>query len=62
MGEPQVVVDGQMMPPADDRTVGRVVGTEDSTPLTFHVAIHPDAYLQLDDVVTTTRDVPDAAP
>ena len=38
--------------------VGRVVGTEDSTPLEFAVALAPGAYLQLDDVVATERDVP----
>ena len=27
--------------------VGRVLGTEDSTPLSFHVALNEDAYLQL---------------
>ncbi|MET9225840.1 ATP-binding protein [Lentzea sp. NPDC003310] len=37
--------------------VGRVAGTADATPLTFHVAIAPDSYLQLDDVVVTTRAV-----
>ena len=42
--------------------VGRVAGTEDSTPLKFHVAIGPDAFLQLDDVVTTVRDVPGLGP
>jgi DNA helicase HerA-like ATPase len=45
-----------------DRTelamIGRVLGTEDSTPLHFSVAITPDAYLQLDDVVGTVRAVP----
>jgi uncharacterized protein len=35
--------------------VGKVVGTEDSTPLKWHVALGPDAYLQLDDVVVTER-------
>ena len=35
--------------------VGRVVGTEDSTPLQFSVALDQDAYLQLDDVVVTVR-------
>jgi DNA helicase HerA-like ATPase len=40
------------------QAVGRVVGTEDATPLTFHVAIYSDAYLQLDDVVATSREVP----
>jgi hypothetical protein len=38
--------------------VGLVAGTSDSTPLHFHVAIGPDAYLQLDDVVTTDRTIP----
>lgn len=42
----------------DNAVIGQVVGTEDSTPLLFHVAIHPDAYLQLDDVVATSREVP----
>lgn len=37
--------------------VGMVAGTEDSTPLTFHVAVERDAYLQLDDVVVTVREV-----
>lgn len=40
--------------------VGRVSGVEDSTPLIFHVAIDPAAYLQLDDVVVTFRDLPGA--
>jgi DNA helicase HerA-like ATPase len=43
---------------AGTHTVGQVIGTEDATPLVFHVAIYPEAYLQLDDVVSTTRDVP----
>jgi DNA helicase HerA-like ATPase len=38
--------------------VGRVLGTEDSTPLTFWVAVAPDQYLQLDDVVVCEREVP----
>lgn len=38
--------------------VGKVAGTEDSTPLKFHVAITEGAYLQLDDVVTCSREVP----
>ena len=45
--------------PADPAApVGRVLGTEDATPLSFHVALHEDAYLQLDDVVITSRAVP----
>ena len=42
--------------------VGRVVGTEDSTPLQFSVALDSDAYLQLDDVVVTVRTVPGREP
>ncbi len=38
--------------------VGRVTGTEDSTPLLFSVALAPGQYLQLDDVVVTRRSVP----
>ena len=42
--------------------VGRVLGTEDSTPLQFSVALQDDAYLQLDDVVVTVRAVPGVGP
>ena len=45
-------------PSAPTSAVGLVLGTEDATPLQFHVAIAPGEYLQLDDVVTTQRDVP----
>src|SRR6185312_12582518 len=38
---------------------GRVLGTSDATPLQFWVAVTPGAYLQLDDVVVTTRQLPD---
>jgi uncharacterized protein len=41
-----------------DQPVGRVTGTEDATPLLFSVALAPQQYLQLDDVVTTARSVP----
>lgn len=53
---PSLEGDGAAAPAAG--VVGQVVGTEDATPLAFHVAILPDAYLQLDDVVATSRDVP----
>lgn len=43
-------------------SVGLVAGTSDSTPLKFSVAVGPDAYLQLDDVVTTERVVPGVGP
>ena len=38
--------------------VGRVLGTADATPLQFWTAVSPDSYLQLDDVVVTTRALP----
>ncbi|CAN5890393.1 ATP-binding protein [soil metagenome] len=38
--------------------VGRVIGTEDSTPLDFWVAVAPGEYLQLDDVVALERVLP----
>jgi len=37
---------------------GRVIGTEDATPLEFWVAIDKGAYLQLDDVVALQRVLP----
>src|ERR1700753_3739460 len=42
--------------------VGRVQGLLDSTPLLWHVAVQDGAYLQLDDVVVTVRDVPGRGP
>jgi DNA helicase HerA-like ATPase len=42
--------------------VGMVLGTEDSTPLTFWVGVSPDAYLQLDDAVIVDSDVPGRGP
>jgi DNA helicase HerA-like ATPase len=38
--------------------VGMVLGTEDSTPLTFWVGVSPDSYLQLDDAVVVDTEVP----
>jgi len=40
-------------------SVGRVIGTVDATPLEFWVAVSPDRYLQLDDVVALQRVLPD---
>jgi uncharacterized protein len=42
--------------------VGLVVGTVAATPLKFSVAISPDQYLQLDDVVVTQRRLPGQPP
>ncbi len=47
-------VDGGTVGPV----VGRVIGTEDSTPLDFWVAVDPEQYLQLDDVVACGRNLP----
>ena len=63
-GEVQIVVGepasdaGDGSPGRDEHAIGQVIGTEDATPLVFHVALYPDAYLQLDDVVATSREVP----
>ncbi|MET7396195.1 ATP-binding protein [Dactylosporangium sp. NPDC005572] len=46
----------------DGPIVGRVLGTADATPLTFWVAVEDGAYLQLDDVVVTERDLPEHDP
>ncbi len=45
----------------DAGAVGRVLGTEDATPLEFWVGIDPEAgqFLQLDDVVACDRALPD---
>ena len=48
--------------PNSRNEVGRVSGTEDATPLRFHVAIADGSYLQLDDVVATARAVPGQGP
>src|SRR5678815_781406 len=45
--------------PTEGPVVGRVLGTSDATPLQFWVAVTPGAYLQLDDVVVTTRQLPE---
>ncbi|MDQ2709997.1 MAG: ATP-binding protein [Actinomycetota bacterium] len=50
------------MPDNAVNPVGLVAGTEDSTPLQFTVALAPDQYLQLDDVVVTVRAVPGVGP
>ncbi len=42
--------------------VGLVIGTEDATPLEFWVGVGADQFLQLDDVVATSRPVPGRDP
>jgi uncharacterized protein len=41
-----------------DTGVGRVIGTDDATPLEFWVGVAPGRYLQLDDVVALERVLP----
>ena len=48
-----------MTSPARAVLVGQVLGTQDATPLGFWVAVHRDAYLQLDDVVVVRTTLPD---
>jgi DNA helicase HerA-like ATPase len=48
-----------MTSPARAVLVGQVLGREDATPLGFWVAVHGDAYLQLDDVVLVKTSLPD---
>lgn len=43
----------------EQKPVGLVVGTVAASPLEFSVGIAPDQFLQLDDVVVTTRSLPD---
>lgn len=47
---------------ADSETVGLVIGTDDATPLEFWVAVAPEQFLQLDDVVALERTPPGRAP
>ena len=46
----------------EQNAVGRVLGTSDATPLQFWTAVAPGSYLQLDDVVVTSRELPDRPP
>lgn len=46
------------MEPLEVGPVGRVIGTEDATPLEFWVGVDPARYLQLDDVVALERHLP----
>ena len=48
--------------PRTSGAVGLVVGTVPATPLQFSVAVSPEQYLQLDDVVVTSRQLPDQPP
>ena len=48
--------------PASSPPVGRVIGTDDATPLDFWVAVAPGQFLQLDDVVALQRTPPGREP
>jgi uncharacterized protein len=45
--------------PVGSPLVGRVIGTEEATPLEFWVGVAPGSYVQLDDVVVAERTLPD---
>jgi DNA helicase HerA-like ATPase len=45
----------------ESHEIGMVLGTESATPLDWWVAIEPQQYLQLDDVVLVTTTMPDGA-
>src|SRR5690606_27223212 len=59
-GDPGVTRLGYARPMGE--MVGRVIGTEDATPLEFWVAVAPGEYLQLDDVVALERILPTGEP
>ncbi|SDK21400.1 ATP-binding protein [Nonomuraea jiangxiensis] len=48
--------------PASGEVVGRVLGTQAASPLSFWVGLEPGKVLQLDDVVVTRREVPGYGP
>ena len=43
----------------EEPVAGRVLGTEDSTPLTYSFALEVHGRIQLDEVVDTERELPD---
>ena len=43
---------------SESEFVGRVIGTDDATPLEFWVSVAEGQYLQLDDVVALERRLP----
>ena len=51
-----------MVDDMDSEPVGRVLGTEDATPLEFWVAVQEGTFLQLDDVVACERALPGREP
>jgi len=50
------------MEPTTSPAAGRVLGTEDATPLEFWVGVQEGTFLQLDDVVACTRPLPGRDP
>jgi DNA helicase HerA-like ATPase len=59
-GGPQGDGVGRRTPRLASRAVGKVLGTQDATPLDFWVAIDEENYLQLDDAVAVRTEVPGA--
>ncbi|HKN99514.1 MAG TPA: ATP-binding protein [Pseudonocardiaceae bacterium] len=59
MSLPGRSVNGAREHAAGQHPVGLVAGTVAASPLTFSVAVAPDQFLQLDDVVVTKRLLPD---
>jgi DNA helicase HerA-like ATPase len=47
---------------SESEVVGRVIGTEDATPLEFWVGVGEDSFIQLDDVVALERSLPGRDP
>src|SRR5262245_55214976 len=54
----EVPRDGQAAPAGGATVVGRVLGTQSATPLSFWIGLEPGQIVQLDDVVATWREVP----
>jgi uncharacterized protein len=49
---------GTLAEMSEQQPVGRIIGTEDATPLEFWVGVEEGQYLQLDDVVALERTLP----
>jgi DNA helicase HerA-like ATPase len=52
------MADSEEQASTENSPVGRVLGTQDATPLSFWVALEAGRYLQLDDVIVTDRELP----
>lgn len=52
---------GTILGMTEGAVIGRVIGTEDATPLEFWVGVAKEGFLQLDDVVACERELPGGA-